>query len=116
MRTPSRIYVEGCWKRPLVHPMVLKPSNAGVPSSGVSKKTGRPIGMLRFRICYFWDTRVSLARRAVVIYWRWCFLFLDTLLSCSSSSYSESDGLSVSSSSSMFWTLTLHLAFLRSLR
>ena len=37
MSTPSKIYVEECWKRPLLHPMGLKPSNAGVPSSGVSK-------------------------------------------------------------------------------
>ena len=35
MRMPSRIYVEECWKRPLLHPMGLKPSNAGDPSSGV---------------------------------------------------------------------------------
>ena len=56
---PPRIYVDGGWKRPLVHPVVLKPSGAGVPSSGVSKKLvvslGRGLGF-----CYFWDTRVSL--------------------------------------------------------
>ena len=97
------------------HPLGFTPSKSWSSIFWCLLKAGRPISVLRFRICLLLNTRVSFARCALVkFYWRWCFWLLDALLSSSSSSSSESDGtLELSSSPA---SSTLRLDFLRSLR
>ena len=114
MRTPSRIYVGGCWRGHRIR-WVFTPSKSWSSIFWCLLKAGRPISVLIFRICLLLNTRVSIRPlRCGKIYWRWCFWFLDTLLSSLSSSSSESDGTLALSSSPA--GSTLRLDFLRSLR